>query len=110
MMMARNAALDSLRKKKIKSTNIDDHFNIKDKTATPDQAYEGKDKMKRILALIEQLPDNQKTVLQLRDIDGYSYKEIATIAGLSVDQVKVNLHRARIALREQILAAGLRIK
>ena len=108
MMMARNQALDSLRKKKIKSSDIDEHYNIKDKQATPDKAYEGKDDMDRIMNLIEKLPLTQKIVIQLRDIEGYSYKEIAEIAELTVDQVKVNLHRARITMREKLIAAGLR--
>ena len=108
MMMARNQALDSLRKKKIKSSDIDEHYNIKDKKATPDRAYEGKDDMNRIMRLIEKLPITQKIVIQLRDIEGYSYKEIAEIAEITVDQVKVNLHRARITMREQLIAAGLR--
>ena len=108
MMMAKNQALDSLRKRKIKATNIDDHYDLKDKQATPDQIYERKDKMKSLLELIDNLPEKQKIVIHLRDIEGYSYKEVAHISGLTTDQVKINLHRARIALREKIIAAGLR--
>lgn len=108
MMMARNQALDSLRKRKIKTTNIEDQFNLKDGQASPSQALESKDKMKSIISLINNLPEKQKTVLHLRDVEGYSYKEIAEISTMTVDQVKVNLHRARITMREQILASGLR--
>lgn len=108
MMMTRNQALDVIRKRKLKTTDIDKHFNIKDNQATPEQAYIGRDRMNKILKLIDGLPEKQKVVLQLRDVEGYSYKEIAEISTLTVDQVKVNLHRARISMRDQILAAGLR--
>lgn len=48
------------------------------------------------------LPETQRTVILLRDYEGYSYKEIGVIAGLSEAQVKVYIHRARLFLREYI--------
>ncbi len=108
MMMTRNQALDSLRRKKVKSSSLDNHFGIKDNSATPEQAYEGKDKMSKIIYLINKLPEKQKTVIQLRDVEGYTYKEIAEISEMTINQVKVNLHRARLTMREQLITAGFR--
>lgn len=108
MVIARNQALDSLRKKKLKTNDIDEYYHIKDNNATPDNQIESKDRMKQINNMINMLPEKQKIVLQLRDIEGYSYKEIAKIANLTENQVKVNLHRARLDLRKQILSKGIR--
>jgi len=53
-------------------------------------------------AALERLPAIQKTVVLLRDYEGYSYEEIAEIADLSEAQVKVYIFRARQALKEYI--------
>jgi len=48
---------------------------------------------------LETLPPDQRSALLLRDYEGYSYKEIANLTDLSMDQVKVYIFRARKALR-----------
>ncbi|MDR3247050.1 MAG: RNA polymerase sigma factor [Prevotellaceae bacterium] len=50
----------------------------------------------------ERLPDIQKSVLLLRDYEGYSYEEIENITGLSLSQVKVYIHRARLQMKQYI--------
>jgi len=51
---------------------------------------------------VDQLPGDQKSVVMLRDYEGYSYREIAVITGLSESQVKVYIYRARIFLKNYI--------
>jgi len=51
---------------------------------------------------IDRLPEQQKTTVLLRDYEGYSYKEIGEITGLSEAQVKINIYRGRIALKNFI--------
>jgi RNA polymerase sigma factor (sigma-70 family) len=51
---------------------------------------------------LNRLPDIQKTVVLLRDYEGYSYEEIGQITGLNEAQVKVYIYRARLALKEYI--------
>lgn len=51
----------------------------------------------------EHLPDIQKTVLLLRDYEGYTYDEIATITKLNAAQVKVYIYRARIAMQKLLI-------
>lgn len=51
---------------------------------------------------VDKLPANQKSVVLLRDYEGYSYKEIAEITGLNEPQVKVYIYRARMFLRNYI--------
>ena len=52
---------------------------------------------------LDKLPEIQKTVTLLRDYEGYDYKEIGTITGLSESQVKVYIFRARQALKEYLV-------
>lgn len=51
---------------------------------------------------VNQLPNDQKAVLLLRDYEGYSYREIGEITGLSEAQVKVYIYRSRIFLKNYI--------
>jgi len=51
---------------------------------------------------IENLPEDQKSVVMLRDYEGYSYKDISDITNLSESQVKVYIYRARVFLKNYI--------
>ncbi len=51
---------------------------------------------------LNRLPEIQKSVITLRDFEGYSYEEIGEITGLNESQVKVYIYRARLALKEYI--------
>ncbi len=102
MTLTRNMSIDKTRRKKYRTSNIDDFHFIKDSSATPYQSIESQDNMKKLHDLISGLTEKQQTVVHLRDVEGYSYKEISGITGYTVDQIKVHLHRARMILRKQI--------
>jgi RNA polymerase sigma factor (sigma-70 family) len=51
---------------------------------------------------VNQLPDIQRSVLMLRDYEGYSYQEIGEITNLNESQVKVYIYRARLFLKKYI--------
>jgi len=51
---------------------------------------------------IQRLPEQQKTSVLLRDYEGYSYKEIGDITGTTEAQVKINIYRGRLALKNYI--------
>ena len=51
---------------------------------------------------VSRLPEIQRSVIMLRDYEGYSYEEIGEITGLNESQVKVYIYRARVALKEYI--------
>jgi RNA polymerase sigma-70 factor (ECF subfamily) len=53
-------------------------------------------------AALDRLPEQQKTTVMLRDYEGYSYKEIGEITGLSEAQVKINIYRGRLTLKNFI--------
>lgn len=59
--------------------------------------------LKRIIdAGLATLPEVQRSVILLRDLEGYSYEEIAELTGLNLTQVKVYIYRGRTALKEFI--------
>jgi RNA polymerase sigma-70 factor (ECF subfamily) len=51
---------------------------------------------------LNRLAEIQKSVVLLRDYEGYSYKEIGEITGLTEAQVKINIYRGRVALKNFI--------
>jgi RNA polymerase sigma-70 factor (ECF subfamily) len=53
--------------------------------------------------LILKLPDLQRTVMQLRDIEQLSYEEIAEVTELKINAIRVNLSRARKKVRDEFL-------
>ena len=59
--------------------------------------------MNRIQDLIDNLPQRQREVMQLRDIEGYSYKEIAENLDIDINLVKTNLFRARRKIKESLI-------
>jgi RNA polymerase sigma factor (sigma-70 family) len=70
----------------------------------PERALEhGYSDLQEILVqAVERLPQIQKSVVLLRDYEGYSYREIGDITGLSEAQVKVYIYRSRIFLKNYI--------
>ncbi len=56
---------------------------------------------------VEKLPEIQRSVLLLRDYEGYSYKEIGDITGLNESQVKVYIFRARMTLKEYLVSMDM---
>ncbi len=55
-----------------------------------------------LTSAVDKLPEKQRTVIMLRDYEGYSYKEIAEITDLNESQVKVYIYRARLFLKNYI--------
>lgn len=61
------------------------------------------DTKKVLQEALNKLSDIQKSLVMLKDYEGYNYQEIGEITGLNESQVKVYLHRARLLLREYIV-------
>jgi RNA polymerase sigma-70 factor (family 1) len=103
MRITRNLSLDRIRSITRKHTQpIEEVFDIKQDDLTPHESTEVKENMQRITQLIAALPEKQRQVIHLRDVEGYTYNEIAEILELDLNQVKVNLFRARNAVREKL--------
>lgn len=99
MTVTRNLSIDKIRARKQGSLDVSDYHFISDKGATPDRQLEDKDELGRVMAILDGLAPEQKEIILLRDVEGYSYKEIAKIIDKTEDQVKVNLYRARQRLK-----------
>lgn len=53
--------------------------------------------------LINKLPEQQKMIIHLRDIEGYEFEEMENMLGISVNTIRVNLSRARKKLKEELI-------
>lgn len=108
--IAINASISALRrKKKVISLNFDEtytrpyepypQFNMTD----PQLVFENKELKEEINAAIMELPENYRAVIILRYQMDYNNQEIASILGVSKENVEVRVHRARNALRRIVL-------
>ena len=105
MRITKNMALDKLKSKKYQCTDsIRENFDIQDEhTHSPDKWTELKDEMEIIKNFIDRLPKKQQQVFELRDVKGLSYKEIGNVLKIDLNQVKVNLFRARKSIKENFI-------
>ncbi|MEP0711273.1 RNA polymerase sigma factor [Algoriphagus sp.] len=62
-----------------------------------------KDSVRQVMNRVKELPLRQQEIFHLREVEGLSYEEIAEHLTISLEQVKVNLHRARKSIRERML-------
>lgn len=103
MRITRNLSLDRVRIMSRKQTRpIEESFDLHHGDLTPDQSTEMEENMQKITQTIGALPEKQRQVMHLRDVEGYSYQEICDILELDMNQVKVTLFRARSAVREKL--------
>jgi RNA polymerase sigma-70 factor (ECF subfamily) len=95
--IAYHQMIDHIRKNK--RLSFKDNFD-EDAKGTVEQ---GLDKKRVINEALAKLNDIQRSLVLLKDYEGYSYEEIGKITGLNDSQVKVYLHRARLLLRDYIV-------
>ncbi len=103
MRMTRNRCLDVIRANKTIPIDEDIDRKLKEKTVDVHSKVELSESANQIKRLIEKLPDLQRTVIQLRDIEQLSYVEIAEATDLKVNAIRVNLSRARKKVRNEFL-------
>jgi RNA polymerase sigma-70 factor (ECF subfamily) len=99
VVTTRNLCLDKLKAKKYPTERLE---NLKSDVPEPGieiktELIELADKIKEIIG---QLPEQMRTIMQLRDIEGYDFEEIAEILGMNENAIRVNLSRARKKVRE----------
>lgn len=91
--------------------NVQLDLDRHDTTAVhPSEQMDRRERLALVRQLMDTLPEVQRSIMELRDIEGKTYQEIADILHLSDQQVKVYLHRARAKVRaqaEQIEKYGL---
>jgi RNA polymerase sigma-70 factor (ECF subfamily) len=95
--VAYNQMIDHIRK--IKRITLKDEFGAETKTYTQPVS----NLKKNLQDALNTLNETQKSLVLLKDYEGYSYEEIGQITGLNESQVKVYLHRARLNLRNYLV-------
>ena len=101
--MARNRCLDVLRASRKLEAKEDFLKPLAADSGDIHSQIEMSETAWRIKSLIGTLPDIQKKVMQLRDIEQFSYDEIGDITGLNANAIRVNLSRARKKVRDELL-------
>jgi RNA polymerase sigma-70 factor (ECF subfamily) len=108
MTLCRNIAIDKTRKMTNSEQSLDtSEHDAPDysHTANPEERTIQQDRIRVVKEILNSLPEKQRTVMQLRDFEGKSYKDIAAIMGISEEQVKVNIFRARQAIKQKFIQA-----
>ncbi len=95
--IARNALWDNSRKK---AHNKEEEIDIESKDIDPEQLLLVRESYRTVLSAMRKLKKSQRDILALTVSSDLSYREIANIFGISETNVKVNVHRARIKLKE----------
>jgi RNA polymerase sigma factor (sigma-70 family) len=102
LTICRNLSLDRTEKMDANNITLDSENNeSEDNTSNPYEQLNQKDRVELVKKLINELPEKQRSVMQLRDIEGKSYKEIAMILNVSEEQVKINIFRARQRVKQK---------
>ena len=98
LRMARNLCLDRLKSKKPVVQGIDGELMVSDLNLHND--VELNDMLYKMHKIISQLPEQQRTIIHLRNIEELEMREIAEITGMKISHIRVVLSRARKNLRE----------
>lgn len=101
MTMTKNFCLDRLKSKQAQNLKIV-HSNYQDNNTSLQKQIEANDSVDWVSKIIETLPEQQKIILQLRDIEQYDFEEIAEMLEMNQTAIRVALSRARKSIREQL--------
>ena len=103
LTICRNLSLDKVRRMDNQTQSLDAAYDPKDLgvSSNPEEQAIQSDRIRLVRQMISQLPEKQRSCMQLRDMEGKSYKDIATILDITEEQVKVNIFRARQTIREK---------
>lgn len=102
MTMTKNYCLDRLKSKQASNLSLV-HSNYKEKDTPLEKKIELQDSVNMVHSLIEDLPEKQKIIIQLRDIEQYEFDEIAKVLEIKPTAVRVALSRARKTIKEQLI-------
>ncbi|HET6252621.1 MAG TPA: sigma-70 family RNA polymerase sigma factor [Puia sp.] len=101
MAATRNQCIDRIRRHRYRQER-EKTIPVAGGVQDPLEKMMSKEMSNRIRGIMAALPENQQLVMHLREVEGFSYNEIAEVLNISLDQVKVNLFRGRHAIRNTI--------
>ncbi|MEG1563746.1 MAG: RNA polymerase sigma factor [Bacteroides sp.] len=103
LVVTKNLAIDRSQKKEAQTVELTPLLEEKADTSGPYDQLVNQERLNIIHRLVNELPEKQRLIMQLRDIEGESYKEIANVLQITEEQVKVNLFRARQKIKQQYI-------
>ncbi len=103
LTVARNLAIDRSEKKDSQTMELTIEAEQTPDASSPYDRLVNKERLKLVHRLVGELPEKQRLIMQLRDVEGKSYKEIAAALRLTEEQVKVNLFRARQKVKQKFI-------
>ena len=103
LTICRNLSLDKVRRMDNQMQSLDASIQPHDQrvASNPEEQTIQNDRVRLVRQLISALPEKQRCCMQLRDMEGKSYKDIATILNITEEQVKVNIFRARQTIKDR---------
>lgn len=102
LTVCRNLSLDRIKKAGHGSRPIgEQEAAAADTGSDPYERMIQKDRVAVVRRIVDGLPEKQKSCMQLRDFEGKSYKEIAAVLGISEEQVKISIFRARQTVKQK---------
>lgn len=102
MTMTKNFCLDRLKSKQASNLKLV-HSNYADGAQSLQKEIEIKDSVSWVQKIMEDLPEQQKLAIQLRDVEQYDFEEIGKVLNMKPTAVRVTLSRARKTVREKLL-------
>lgn len=102
MTMTKNFCLDRLKSKQAGNLKLV-HSNYTDPHTSLQHEVEAKDSLSWVERIMDELPEQQKMVLQLRDVEQYEYEEIEKLLDMKPTAIRVALSRARKTVREKLM-------
>ena len=105
LTICKNLALDKMKRAESQNPSLEEGHETIDRSydADPEEQAVQRDRVALVKKLMDDLPVKQRTCMQLRDIEGKSYKEIAQLLDITEEQVKVNIHRARQTVKQKFI-------
>ena len=101
MTMTKNRCFDQLKSKQAQNLKIV-HNNYEDHSQSLQKSIEVNDSLHWVEKHMDALPEKQKLILQLRDIEQYEFSEMSKILDMSEATIRVSLSRARKSIREKL--------
>jgi RNA polymerase sigma factor (sigma-70 family) len=101
--VAYHQLMSHFRHRQVTQKAEEDIVAVSSTSSEPNETFDLREAMSRAMA---QLPEVQRALLQLRDIEGYPFEEIGEMMNLSTQQVHVYLFRARITMKKLLTAQG----
>ena len=101
MTMTKNYCFDKLKSKQSQNLKLV-HSNYEEKNTPLQKQVELNDSVSWVAKIIEDLPEQQRMIIQLRDIEDYDFDEIAKMLDMNNTAVRVALSRARKTIREKL--------